>query len=78
MDETIKKFKSICKKYGKANGVAISRFRKGFEIVADINNIKRRNYETLLNEIKENLPIVSVSSHISSVKNAVFKKCLKK
>lgn len=78
MDETIKKFKSICKKYGKANGVAISRFRKGFEIVADINNIKRRNYETLLNEIKENLPIVSVSSHISSVKNAVFKKMFEK
>lgn len=40
MDETIKKFKSICKKYGKANGVAISRFRKGFEIVADIIILK--------------------------------------
>ena len=52
MDETIRLFSDAVRPYGKPAGVAITRTSQGYELLANITYLKRRDYDACLQAIK--------------------------
>ncbi len=78
IDECISSFRAAAKNYGKVYSAAIAKTSEGYELMANLSNIKRNDIDSLLNAIKSSFSYpLGVDYSISEVKDRGFEKKLK-
>lgn len=78
IDECISSFRLAGKKYGKVTSAAIAKTSEGYELMANLSNVKRADIDSLMNDIKASFNYANgVDYFISEVKDRGFEKKLK-